>query len=79
MKLINKIKPEVLDALKESRVKYRASYSVMLTDLSEVENYRDLTIKAIDQIILFLPRDLHPNGRTDFYWGDYLLQKQYQL
>ena len=79
MKLIDKIKPEVLDALKESRISYKASYSVILTDLSEVENYRDLTIKAIEQIILFLPRDLHPNGRTDFYYGDYLLQKEYQV
>ena len=79
MKLINKIKPEVLEALRESRIKYRASYTMMITDLNEVENYRDLTIKAIDQIILYLPKDLHPNGRVDFYWGDYLLQKKYQV
>ena len=51
----------------------------MITDLREVEHYRDLSIKAIDQIILFLPKDLHPNGRTDFYYGDYLLQKTYQV
>ena len=79
MKLINKIKPEVLEALRESRIKYRASYTMMITDLNEVENYRDLTIKAIDQIILYLPKDLHPDGRVDFYWGDYLLQKEYQV
>ena len=79
MKLINKIKPEVLEALRESRIKYRASYTMMITDLNEVENYRDLTIKAIDQIILYLPKELHPDGRTDFYWGDYLLQKKYQV
>ena len=79
MKLINKIKPEVLEALRESRIKYRASYTMMITDLNEVENYRDLTIKAIDQIILYLPKELHPDGRTDFYWGAYLLQKKYQV
>jgi len=79
MKLIDKIKPEILDALKESRISYKASYSVMITDLGEVEHYRDLSIKAIDQIILFLPKELHPNGRTDFYWGDYLLQKEWQI
>ncbi len=33
MKLINKIKPEVLEALKESKIKYRASYTMMITDL----------------------------------------------
>ena len=32
MKLIDKIKPEILDALKESRISYKASYSVMITD-----------------------------------------------
>ena len=79
MKLIDKIKPEILDALKESRISYKASYSVMITDLSKVEHYRDLSIKAVDQIILFLPKDLRPNGRTDFYYGDYLLQKEYQV
>ena len=79
MKLIEKVKPEVLKALKdEASIKYRASYTVMLTSMSDVENYRDLTIKAIDQIILFLPKDLHPNGRSDFYFGDYLLKKEYQ-
>ena len=79
MKLIDKIKPEVLDALKESRISYKASYSVIITDLSKVENYRELTIKAIDQIILFLPKELHPNGRVDFYYGDYLLKKECQV
>ena len=33
MKLIDKVKPEILDALKESRISYKASYSVMITDL----------------------------------------------
>ena len=78
MKLINKIKPEVLDALKESRIKYKASYSVILTDLSEVENYRDLTIAQVNNLLTFLPNEFHPNGRTDFYYGDYLLQEEYQ-
>ena len=80
MKLINKIKPEVLDALKnDAKINFRASYTIMLADLSAVENYRDLTINAIDQIILFLPQELHPEGRTDFYYGDYLLKKEYQV
>ena len=79
MKLIEKVKPEVLKALKdEASIKYRASYTAMLTSMSGVDYYRDLTIRAIDQIILFLPKDLHPNGRSDFYFGDYLLKKEYQ-
>ena len=51
----------------------------MLANLSDVKEYRDLSIKAIDQILLFLPNELHPNGRTDFYFGDYLLKKEYQV
>ena len=36
-------------------------------------------IDQVDQLITFLPKELHPNGRTDFYYGDYLLQKEYQV
>ena len=79
MKLIDKVKPEILDALKESRISYKASYSVMITDLGEVEHYRDLTIAQVSNLLTFLPKEFHPNGKTDFYWGDYLLQKQYQI
>ena len=80
MKLIEKIKPEVLEALKdEAKIKYSSSYEAIVLSLSDVEKYRELTIKQVEQIILFLPKDLRPNGRTDFYWGDYLLQKKYQL
>jgi hypothetical protein len=79
MKLINKIKPEILEVLKnDTKIKYRASYATILISLNSVENYRDLTIRAIDTIILFLPIELHPKDRTDFYFGDYLLKKQYQ-
>ena len=79
MKLIDKIKPEVLDALKESKIKYSSSYKAIVLSLSDVERYRELTINQVDTLIMFLPDELHPNGRTDFYYGDYLLQKEYQV
>ena len=79
MRLIDKVKPEILDALKESKIKYNASYSLIITSMSKVEKYRDLTINQVDNLILFLPEELRPNGRTDFYYGDYLLQKEYQV
>ena len=47
--------------------------------MSEVEKYRDLSINQVDTLITFLPNELHPNGRVDFYYGDYLLQKEYQV
>ena len=36
MKLIDKIKPEILDALKESRIKYNSSYKAIVLSLSDV-------------------------------------------
>ena len=78
MKLINKIKPEVLDALKESKIKYSSSYSLIIASLSNTDKYRNLSINQVDTLLTFLPKELHPNGRTDFYYGDYLLQKRFQ-
>ena len=80
MKLIDKVKPEVLEALKnETKIRYSSSYSLIITSLSSVNRYRELTINQVDSLITFLPNELHPNGRTDFYYGDYLLQKKYQV
>ena len=79
MKLIDKVKPEVLDALAESKINYSSSYRSIIASLSSADRYRQLSIDQVDQLITFLPRELHPNGRTDFYYGDYLLQKKYQL
>ena len=79
MKLIDQVKPEVLDALAESKINYSSSYRSIIASLSSADRYRQLSIDQVDQLITFLPRELHPNGRTDFYYGDYLLQKKYQL
>ena len=79
MKLINKVKPEVLDALEESKISYNASYEAIVLSLTDVDRYRELTINQVDILLTFLPNELHPNGRTDFYYGDYLLQKEYQV
>ena len=79
MKLIDKVKPEVLDALEKSKITYNSSYKLIIASMSEVERYRDLSINQVDTLITFLPNELHPNGRVDFYYGDYLLQKEYQV
>ena len=80
MKLIDQVKPEVLQSLENScKIQYSSSYELIITTLSNVERYRELTINQVDTLITFLPDELHPNGRTDFYYGDYLLQKKYQL
>tara|TARA_R110000850_G_scaffold54955_2_gene130407 strand:+ start:123 stop:362 length:240 start_codon:yes stop_codon:yes gene_type:complete len=79
MRLIDQVKPEVLDALAESKIDYSSSYRSIIASLSSADRYRQLSIDQVDQLITFLPRELHPNGRTDFYYGDYLLQEKYKL
>ena len=80
MKLIDQVKPEILNALEnEAKINYISSYRSIIASLSSINRYRQLSIDQVDQLITFLPKELHPNGRTDFYYGDYLLQKQYQV
>ena len=80
MKLIDQVKPEVLRSLENGcKIQYSSSYKLIIASLSSVNRYRDLSINQVDTILTFLPDELHPNGRTDFYYGDYLLQKQYQV
>ena len=78
MKLIDQVKPEVLDALAESKINYSSSYRSIIASLSSTDRYRQLSIDQVDQLITFLPNELHPNGRVDFYYGDYLLQEKYK-
>ena len=80
MKLIDQVKPEILEALEdEAKINYSSSYRSIIASLSSTDRYRQLSIHQVDQLITFLPKELHPNGRTDFYYGDYLLQKEYQV
>ena len=80
MKLIDKVKPEILSALeKDAKINYSASYKYIIASLKNVDRYRELSINEVDQLITFLPTELHPDGRTDFYYGDYLLKKEYQV
>jgi len=79
-KLIDQVQPIVLKALERSaKIKYSSSYRSIITSLEGVNRYRDLTIDQINTLLIYLPDELHPNGRTDFYYGDYILQKQYQV
>ena len=80
MNLIDKVKPEVIEALENDvKIQYNASYKYIITSLKNVDRYRDLSINQVDSIITFLPNELHPDGRTDFYYGDYLLKKEFQV
>ena len=79
-KLINQIEPKVLRSLENTcKIQYSSSYRSIIASLESVNEYRDLTIDQVNTLLMYLPDELHPNGRTDFYYGDYLLQKEYQL
>ena len=80
MKLIDQIEPKVLRSLENTcKIQYSSSYRSIIASLESVNEYRDLTIDQVNTLLMYLPDELHPNGRTDFYYGDYLLQKEYQL
>ena len=80
MKLIEKVKPEILEALeKDAKINYSASYKYIIASLKNVDRYRELSINEVDQLITFLPKELHPDSRVDFYYGDYLLKKEFQV
>ena len=75
--LLKDVKPEVLKALKqEAEIKFSSSYKSIIFSLADVERYRDLTIEQVETLIMFLPEEFKPSGRTDFYYGDYLLKKE---
>ena len=79
MKLIEKVKPEVLDALAESKVKYGASYRRIILSLKNVDGYSELTINQLQILICFLPDQFKPQGDIDMFYGDNILKEKYIL
>ena len=77
MKLINKVKPEILSFLKSSiKPTYGASYRSIIASFKNNTEYRDLTIEEVDCIQVYLDNRFKPKTRLDFLWGDYLLKNQ---
>ena len=79
MRLIDQIKPEVLDALAESKIKYGSSYRRIILSLQSVNRYKQLTIDDIQTLICFLPSEFRPQCDLDWYYGDNILQEKYKL
>ena len=80
MKLINKIKPEILDELhNEVRIQYSSSYWFIITSLEEVEYYNDLTVDAIKTLTAFLPEQYQPKNELDYCYGKNILSKKHKL
>ena len=79
MKLIDKVKPEVLDALAESKIEFSSSYRRIILSLKSVDRYKQLTIDDIQTLICFLPDEFRPQCDIDWYYGDKILQEKYRL
>jgi len=79
MKLIDQVKPEVLDALAESKCEFSSSYRRIILSLESVNRYKQLTIDEIQTLICFLPDEFKPQGDIDMFYGDNILQEKYKL
>ena len=80
MKLIDKIKPEVLRALdRHCKQDYPTSHRMIIASLQDLYHYRELTIEQVSQLKTFLPKEFEPQGDLDWCYGDNILQKKYQL
>ena len=79
MRLIDQVKPEVLDALAESKIEFSSSYRRIILSLESVDRYKQLTIDDIQTLICFLPSEFKPQCDIDWYYGDNILQEKYKL
>ena len=80
MKLINKIKPEILDELdNEVKIQYDSSYRFIIASLEKVEYYNDLTVDAIKTLTAFLPEQYQPKNELDYFYGKNILSKKHKL
>jgi hypothetical protein len=80
MKLIDQVKPEVLRALdRHTKVQYGSSYRCIIASFESANGYKDLTIDQLHTLITFLPIEFKPKGDMDLFYGDFILQKEYQL
>ena len=79
MKLIDKLKPEVIEALHEAKIKYSSSHRAIIASLSSVKDYRELTIDQINTIHCYLPQKYRPHSDVGWQYGDNILDKKYRL
>jgi len=79
MKLIDKLKPEVIEALDEAKIQYSSSHRSIFATLNSVSEYRDLTVNQLNLIIAYLPEDLKPHSPIGWMYGDNILDKKHRL
>ena len=79
MKLIDKLKPEVIEALDDAKIEYSSSHRSIFATLNSVSEYRDLTVDQLNLIIAYLPQDLKPHSPIGWMYGDNILDKKHRL
>ena len=79
MKLIDKLKPEVIEALDGAKIQYGASHRAIFATLNSISEYRELTVDQLNLITCYLPQDLKPNSPIGWMYGDNILDKKYRL
>lgn len=80
MKLINKLKPEILTELNnEVRINYSISYRYILASLSRAEYYHELTVDEIKTLSAFLPEQYQPKSQLDYFYGRNILSKEFKI
>ena len=79
MKLIDKLKPEVIEILDNTKIKYSSSHRAIFATLNSVSEYRDLTVDQLNTITCFLPHEYKPQTDIGWMYGDNILDKKYRL
>ena len=79
MKLIDKLKPEVIEILDSAKIKYSASHRAIFATLNSISEYRDLTVDQLNLITTYLPQDLKPHSPIGWMYGDNILDKKHRL
>ena len=79
MKLIDKLKPEVIEALDDAKIQYSSSHRRIFATLNQISEYIDLTVDQLNLITAYLPQDLKPHSQIGWMYGDNILDKKYRL
>jgi len=79
MKLIDKLKPEVIEALDDAKIQYSSSHRAIFATLNSVSEYKDLTVDQLNLITTYLPQDLKPYSDIGWMYGDNIIDKKHRL
>tara|TARA_R110000764_G_scaffold108_6_gene684 strand:+ start:197 stop:463 length:267 start_codon:yes stop_codon:yes gene_type:complete len=70
--LLQRLKPEIKEALNQSKTDYSHSVDLIYDTLQEVDIYQDLTMSTIYSIYLFGNVERYDVDSFDIMWGDNL-------